>query len=276
MKAYLALTVLFLRDLVRRRMLWFLVVVGAGTLAFNYFLAREVGSLVEAGRSYDLAVSQASAVFHQFTRTLLPKIMLVAAALAVMVAPESRRNGTTQFVLSVPLRRRSLALSQFSAIAVFVILSVLIAHVGIAFGGWRIGAVSGEQAALSWLGLLVPVLAVVAVVFALSLVFSVPATLLVFAGVPLLLGVLKSGIQQTGLLKFPLVVRILEQATFLFPRPENLVVWPRMPTEMFHLGPPVPDWRLLAAHEICALLFWFVLGAWLYRRHNFGSRTALK
>jgi len=276
MKAYLALTVLFFRDLVRRRMLWLLVAVAAGSIAFNYFLAREVGSLVEAGNSYDVALREAAVVFHHFTRTLLPGIMLVVAGVAVLVAPESRRNGTTQFVLSVPLRRRSLALSQFSAIAIFIVLSVLVAHVGVAFAGWRIGVITPEQAALSWIGLLVPVLIVAAVVFALSLVFSVPATLLTFVGVPALVALATSVIRQTRILDSPFLVKLLEQTAFLFPKPENIVAWPRMPLELLQLGRPAPDWSLLAVHEVCTLLFWFVLGAWLYRRHNFGSRTALK
>ncbi len=271
-----SLIALFIRDLLRRRILWFLVTLIAAMVAFNYLLAQNSATAVEGGASADAALHQAAATFDQWIAYILPRIMVVGVVMAVLIAPESRRNGTTQFVLSVPMKRRSLAFTQFASIAVFISIAYMIIHFGVAIGGWRVGTVGLAEAAGAWVTLVIPALAVSAVVFALSLVFSLAATLVLCLAIPSGLVVLTEAVRQAEAFDPTVPLKMLEHAAFLFPAWENLIFWPRLPTEALNMGPATPGWGWLLAHEVLVVAFWVMLGSWLYLRHDFGSRTALK
>jgi ABC-type transport system involved in multi-copper enzyme maturation permease subunit len=195
--------------------------------------------------------------------------------LAAQVATESRKNGTTQFVLSMGTRRWVLAAAQFVALGIVLSVALLILHAGVAVAGFRTHFMSSREIGLSWLVLLLPALATAASVFSLSLTASTIETYLVFLGLPFLCRTIPQGIG--GLPKrFPLfLAKGIDNLMMLFPRFDELMTWPHLSFGAEGSSPP-PQWHWHAVQLAAATFFWVAFGLWLQRRHDFGSRMALK
>jgi ABC-type transport system involved in multi-copper enzyme maturation permease subunit len=270
-----ALVRIFLRDLVRRRLLWALIFITAAAMAIIYWTTQVMEEAVGNGESWDIATRRAASQLDNLVSLLRPWLGFVVVLFAAQVAPESRRNGTTQFVLSLGVRRNVLAAAQYVAMAIMLAAAIGILHTGFSVAGVKTGYLNGQEIALSWIALLVPSLAMAASVFALSLTASAFETYLVFLGVPVFTRILPGAIG--GFPKaFPLpLVRGIQNLGLLFPEFDELVLWPRL-SFGGGMAAPHPQWHWALAHTMAAVAFWVVLGVWLQRRHDFGSRTALK
>jgi ABC-type transport system involved in multi-copper enzyme maturation permease subunit len=270
-----ALVRLYLRDLARRRFFWGLFVLTAGVIAVNYWTTRMMEEAVSQGESFDIATRQAASRLDSLMSFLRPWVGFVVVLLAAQLAPEARRNGTTQFVLSLGVRRNVLALAQFVALAIVLTAALVVLHAGFSIAGVKTASLGAAEIGLSWATLLLPALAIAAAVFSFSLTASALETYLLFLGVPFIARVLPNALGG-----FPrgtplLLVRFVENLRLLFPEFDELVLWP-------HLSfgrpspPPLPQWHWPLIHLLVATAFWTALGVWLQRRHDFGSRTALK
>lgn len=256
-------------------MLWTIVALAIAALAISHWTNRMIEDAVGNGETWDIASRRAASRLNQLAASVREWSLVLGVLFAAQVAPESRRNGTTQFVLSLGVRRDTLAAAQFVALAVIVAAATLVLHLGFAVAGLSAHAVDMREAVLAWPTLFIPLLAACAAAFALSLTASSIETYLVMLVIPLLTRTLPALLHgfASG---FPsLLVRAIDNVSLFFPDLEQLVLWPHL-AYGGTAGEPRPalDWPL--AHAIVAVTFWIVVGLWLHRRHDFGSRTAVK
>jgi len=271
-----ALVGLFVRDLVRRRLLWVLTSIFAGVLAFNYYVTNQQQTLIEQGATPEQTTAAIAAAFEAVTRLLAAIVLPFATSLAVLVAPESRRSGATQFLLSVPVSRGRVAASQYGAVALLLAGVVAIMHVGLGYPAWRAGVMSGFELLVSWAPLLAVVLIQAAMVVALSTALSTSVTLITVLLVPFLLWLGTRVLISLGGVDATLVIRLCEHAQFVFPHLGNALVWPR-PFPVYDTGAvPRASALLSVAHEVASVSFWILLGLFLYRRSDVGTRTLLR
>ncbi|MBX3212426.1 MAG: hypothetical protein KF850_10370 [Labilithrix sp.] len=265
----------FLRDLVRRRMLWVIVLATLGVLAANYGIQRTMERAIGEGASWDVATRRASANLERLAEQVRDWLPVTIVLLAAIVAPESRRNGTTQFALSCGVRRGQIAAAQFAALSVILGVVIAIVHVGFAIPGVTTGAMSPAEVAAAWVGLLVPLFALAAAVFCLSLTATAIETYLVFLGVPFVVRTIPNVVGGfPHWLPRPIVTAI-DNFGLLFPEVDSLIPWPHLSYGK-PSGLPHAEWHWPAAHLSVVIAFWLVAGLWRYRRHDFGSRAAVK
>ncbi len=274
MTGFGSLVMLFLRDLVRRKFLWVLVVLTLGMVGLAYATTRTIEEAMGNGETWEMATRRATSQLESFASWMRPWLAFAVVLLAAQLAPESRRNGTTQFVLALGVRRHVLAAAQFAVLALVVTGGVLIVHAGFVVAGARTGNMRTLEIAASWLTLLAPLLAIAASVLSVSLTASALETYLLFLAVPLLASIVPTihGVPKVVPLAF---VRALENVKLLLPDPAELTTWPHLTFGEAH-GPPFPEWGFLVAQACTALAFWTLLGLWRQSRHDFGSRTSTK
>jgi len=275
MNAFAGLTLLFLRDLIRRRSLWIVIALLLAMLAINYYIQQEFQFSLERGERYDIASRRAVGMLEEYAGSIRELLMVGIVIIATLVAPESRRNGTTQFVLSIPLGRLRVALAQFAALGILVTLLVLVLHLGFCVTAWEYRAMDWWEMGTAWAPLLLSCLLLAAPVFAFSTVGSIIATLILFLVLPHAMEVAVMGLQSVRALDLGLLVKLLENIRMLFPRMEQLLFWPHLPAPNPAGLALAPEWGWLLLHELAVACFWCLLGYWLYRNHDFGSRTAL-
>jgi hypothetical protein len=274
--AFVALVLLSLRDLARRRLLWGVVLLLLGGLGLSYWARRLMEDMLELGASYDVATHRAAQTLESVASTLRLSTVFAVILVAAIVAPESRRIGTTQFVLASGVGRRAHAASQFVALAALVTAGTLVLHGGYFAALARLGTVSAAEAGLSWALLLLPLLAAAAAVFSMSLTLSTIETLLLFLAAPFALDVAILGASSLASHPWLWLVRLLESARLLFPNPADATPWPHLSFADPSQRPPVPESFWPAAHTLLAAAFWTGWGLLALRRHDFGSRTAIK
>jgi hypothetical protein len=281
MRQYLTLVYLFWQGLIRRKSLWLVVAVVGVVLLVNYTLQSEMRQMLEEGVRYDIATRRAAQALESYAQQIRQASGFLVLVIAALVAPPARRDGTTQFVLTLSVSRVRMALAQYGALAVFISLAVLVVHAGYMVAAYRLGTLRWSEALLGWPLLLVPLLLVATASFSLSL--TRPALLVygILLGVPyILLPVLEGWVGSWEAAQVPLSLRqssasVIDNLGLLFPRWGELVIWPRLslPTPE---RPPLPSWGLEAIHALSATAFWVATGLWAYRRQDFGSRLPTK
>jgi hypothetical protein len=281
MRQYLTLMRLFWQQLIRRKSLWIVMAVVGVALLINYAIQSQMKEMLQNGVRYDIATRRAAASLESYAEQIRMGSVVLVLVIAALVAPPARRDGTTQFVLTLSVSRGRLALAQYGALALFIFIGTLVIHAGYMAAAHRVGILRWSEALLAWPLLLVPLLLVAIASFALSL--TRPALLVygILLGVPyLLLPVLEGWVGTWEASDVPLALRlvsarVIDNLDLLFPRWWPLVVWPRLalPTPE---RPPLPAWGLEALHALAATAFWVVAGLWAYRRHDFGSRLPTK
>jgi hypothetical protein len=280
-RQYLTLVRLFWQQLIRRKSLWIVMAVVGAALLVNYTIQSQMRTMLEQGVRYDIATRRAAATLESYAEQIRGGSVFLVLLIAALVAPAARRDGTTQFVLTLSVSRLRLALAQYGALAVFILISVLVVHAGYMAAAYRLGILRWSEALLAWPLLLLPMLLVGSASFALSL--TRPALLVygILLGVPiLLLPVLEGWVGTWEAAQVPLALRqlsarVIDNLGLLFPQWWELIVWPRLalPTPE---RPPLPAWGLETLHALSATAFWVVAGLWAYRRHDFGSRLPTK
>lgn len=178
-------------------------------------------------------------------------------------------------MLSLGVHRFTLAAAQLVAVVLLLSAGVGILHAGFAVVGMKVGAMTGREAALGWLALLLPVLGLATAAFALSLTASAIETCLVFLGGPLLLRGLPSLANGFPRAMPTWCVRLVDNASLFFPSVSEITPWPHLSYGEVD-GPPYPEPGWYVVHLALAVLFWSALGLYRLERHDLGSRTALK
>jgi hypothetical protein len=279
-RQYRSLVWLFWQQLLRRKSLWIVVALAGALLLVNFAIASQMRGMLQEGIRYDIATRRAAAALDSYADQIRQWAVVLVLVVAALVAPPSRRDGTTQFVLTLSVSRRRLAMAQFGALGLFILAGVLVIHAGYAVAAYRLGVLRAQEAAVSWLFLLLPLVLWAAAGFSLSLTRPALLVYAILLGVPYLLLPLLSAFIASWSAKSPEVVRLLASRVvdnwgLLFPKVATLIAWPRatLPTPD---RPPWPAWTWEGLHALAASAFWIVIGHWTYRRHDFGSRIPTK
>ena len=280
MRRFGSLVRLFWQHLIRRKSLWVVVALVAAVMLINATIQSQMKDMLEDGVRYDIATRRAAATLDRYAEQLRQAAVMLVVVVAALIAPASRKEGTTQFVLTLSVSRLRLAAAQFAALAVFIFLGIVVVHAGYSMAAHRLGILSAPQALLGWAVFLAPLLLLASASFALSLTRPALVVYAILLGVPNLalplLGafVASWSVRVPELLRF-FSARALDNAGLLFPKIDTLVVWPRL---WFAVPerPPYPAWGLEVLHQVAVVGLWVTIGLWAYRRHEFGSRIPLK
>jgi hypothetical protein len=279
-RQYRSLVRLFWQQLIRRKSLWIVVALAGVVLLMNFMVASQMKVMLEQGIRYDIATRKAAAALDSYAAQIRQWSVVLVLVVGALVAPPSRRDGTTQFVLTLSVSRRRLALAQFGALGLFIIVGTLVVHAGFAAAAYRLGVLQVREASISWLFLFVPLLLWATTSFSLSLTRPALLVYAVLLGIPYLLLPLLSAFIGSWTTKVPEIVRlaasrIVDNWGLLYPEVATFIIWPRA-SSTTPARPPWPAWPLETMHVLAAIAFWVVIGLWMYRRHDFGSRTPTK
>ncbi len=277
MKHFLALTILFLKQFIRRKSLWIVFIVFAAMMMLNYYIQSQLERAIAEGVRYDIATKQTISSLQTFASQIRVYAVYLILIVSALVAPASRKDGTTHFVLTLSVSRLQLALSQYSALSIFVFISVIIVHVGYVVAAHDFGIMTLGEIMFSWLFLLLPLMLLSAAVFSFSLSCRFIVTLIIFLAVPYVL----LNLAEYAIIEFadyvPMAAeRFIDNLQFFFPPMQDVIIWPRISMGTMPKVPPIPDWTWQVWHTVFASLFWIVLGYFFYKKHDLGSRPATK
>ena len=280
MRRYLSLVRLFWQHLIRRKSLWVVVALVGIVMLVNVTIQAQMKDMLEEGVRYDIATRRAAVALDRYAEQIRQGTVLLVVVVAALIAPASRKEGTTQFVLTLSVSRLRLAAAQFGALAIFILLGTLVVHIGYNVAAYRLGILRVPQALLGWVVFLAPLLLQASASFALSLTRPALVVYAILLGVPKLALPLLSAFVANWSVRVPELVRLLsarviDNANLLFPSIDTLVMWPRL---WFAVPerPPYPAWGLEVLHQLAVVGLWVMIGLWGYRRYDFGSRIPLK
>ena len=280
MRRDLSLVRLFWQHLIRRKSLWVVVALVGMVMLINATIQSQMKEMLEEGVRYDIATRRAAVTLDRYAEQIRQGAVMLVVVVAALIAPASRKEGTTQFVLTLSVSRLRLAAAQFGALALFILLGTLVVHAGYTVAAARLGLLRVPQALFGWAVFLVPLLLLASASFALSLTRPALVVYSILLGVPNLALPLLSAWVASWSVRVPELVRflsarIIDNVGLLFPRIETLVVWPKL---WFAVPerPPYPAWGWEALHQLAVVGLWVVVGVWAYRRYDFGSRIPPK
>ena len=203
-------------------------------------------------------------------------VVYLVVVMSALVAPASRKSGTTQFVLTVPVSRIKLAICQFSAMALFVSGALIGLHLLYSYWAYRIGAIEVNEIMLSWIFLILPALATAAILFALSLTGSLGNVIVLLVIASMLLGILESWTAELSPYVPNFIFRARDNLALLFPSTRQMITWPHLPSSISTERGFMIDWGWLWLHECFVTIFWVTLGSWTYLNRQYGSRLPQK
>lgn len=276
-RPFTSLVKLYIKQLVHSKTLWIIGIIIAGMFIMNYFVRSNMDEILGSGASYDIASRKATSLLNNIAGTIRSYAAVIIVIVSALVAPQSRKNGTTQFVLSLSIGRYRLAFAQFCALALFIVLSIFILHIGFVACAGQYGVLNLSEIAFSWVYLLLPLLLYAVIVFVFSLSFSAIETYIVFLAIPAVGFSLLHYVAGELAGSIPLMlVRVIDNLSLLYPDFDSIIIWPRVAMEIHSKEPPFLDWTWQYIHILFSSAFWISLGLWCYRRYDFGSRTAIK
>ena len=277
MRPFLSLVNIIVRQMLRSKALWIIIGIFAIMAMVYFYNQSQFNRLLDEGISYDMATQQASGMLDRLARQIRGFSMIFVILISALVAPESRKNGTTQFVLSMQVSRLRLGIAQFIALSLFIAAAVFIIHIGFSIFAIQVDYFSLWEFFFSWFFLLVPLLLTAAVSFTLSLAFSSIIVYLIIFGIPsVLLNILNELIGWKDKEAPLFLVQLIDNISLLFPEPESLIFWPFMGPDISVSGPPYPIWIWSILNAIFVVCFWLLLAYAFYRNFNIGSRRPLK
>jgi ABC-type transport system involved in multi-copper enzyme maturation permease subunit len=276
-RPFTTLVKLFLQQMIRSKALWLISgLLLAMILLINYYQS-QFREFLGNGMTYEIATQKVIGNLKNIVLQIKSYGVVFIIIISALVAPASRKNGTTQFVLSMQITRFELASAQFSALALFVCAAVLIIHVGFSIAALRVEFIGISEVALGWITLLLPLLLAAAVSFSLSLTLSSIAVYLILFGGPLLfLPLLDTVMTWKGHWVPVPMARLFDNIGLLFPNPEFLIFWPFLSPNLTVTDPPFPIWTWSIANFGLTVMFWILLSYYYYKNFNIGSRQALK
>src|SRR5436190_17897814 len=95
---------LYIKDLIRRKMVWLVVLLTLAVVVLNYWTLRSIQD-VPRELTVEAATGRAAERLREIASVFRGWMVFAAVILGAIVAPESRRNGTSQFVLSLGIHR---------------------------------------------------------------------------------------------------------------------------------------------------------------------------
>jgi len=276
----LSLVRLFWQHLIRRKSLWIVIAIVGVVMLINAAIQSQMKEMLQEGVRYDIATRRAAASLDQYAGQIRGGAALLALVVGALIAPASRKEGTTQFVLTLSVGRLRLGLAQLGALALFLVLGSLVIHIGYSVAAYRLGVLRPSQALLGWLVLLVPLALLASTSFALSLTRPAVVVYAILLGIPYLALPLLGAFVGGWSTRVPAVVRLLsarfiDNLALLFPKADALLVWPNLWVTVPE-RPPYPAWGLEVTHHLATVALWVLIGLWAYRRFEFGSRIPLK
>jgi hypothetical protein len=277
MQQLTTLTTLFLKQLVRRRSLWILVAVLGVMLLVSYFVQKQIDNMMQEGARYEIATRSAASTLNNYAAQIRGFTIAFVLLVSALIAPAARKDGTAQFLLSLSIGRYQLAAAQFAALSAFLVATVFVIHGGYVYAGYPIGAVSPTQALAGWVMLLGPLWLAAAVIFSTSLsrpAMAVYGLLIVapYLAIPLA----ESSFDEWSAHVPVWLSRLVDGLELLFPKAENVILWPRLGLDVRPDASPAPRWGWYLAQHLFASAFWIALGLWRYRHHDLGSRLPTK
>lgn len=278
MNSFRTLVKLFLLQMRQSKALWIICGIMIVTILFYVYTQSQVKAWMDNGLSYDMATRQASGKLNELATGIKNYTVVFVFVISALVAPTSRKNGTSQFVLSFQVSRMTLALAQFLALAIFILAAVLIIHLGFGIMAFRLGHIGLMDLLFGWITLLVPALTVAAASFSLSLSLSPITVYLILLGIPSLVISLAESFFTSAMGGWVPVflARLVDNIALLFPNPGSLMFWPYLGPDVTVSAPPFPVWSWSFYNILFATIFWVSLGYYFYRSLNIGSRQVLK
>jgi hypothetical protein len=280
MRRYLTLGRLFWQHLIRRKSLWVVIALVGVVMLINAAIQSQMKGMLDQGVRYDIATRRAAATLDAYAEQIRQGAVVLVLVVGALIAPASRKEGTTQFVLTLSVSRLRLALAQFGALALFILLGTFVVHLGYSTAAYRLGILQIPEALFGWAVLLVPLLLLATASFSLSLTRPALVVYTILLGVPYIALPLLSAFVGSWSAAVPetlrlLAARVIDNVGLLFPKVEPLVVWPKLWVPAAE-RPPYPAWGWEVFHQISAVALWVVIGLWAYRRYDFGSRIPMK
>jgi hypothetical protein len=280
MRRYLTLVRLFWQHLIRRKSLWVVIALVGIVLLINAVIQSQMKGMLDEGVRYDIATRRATATLEGYAEQIRQGAALLVLIVGALIAPSSRKEGTSQFALTLSVSRFRLAFAQFGALALFILLGALVVHVGYSFAAYRLGILRTADALLGWAVFLVPLLLLAVASFSLSLTRPALLVYVILLGVPYLAVPLLTAFIGSWSTRVPEALRLLssrvvDNVGLLFPDLGPLIVWPKLWFSS-PARPPYPAWGWEAFHQMAAVALWVVVGLWAYRRFDFGSRIPMK
>ncbi|MFZ2632769.1 MAG: hypothetical protein WA081_10835 [Desulfosalsimonadaceae bacterium] len=277
MKPFFTLIDIFIRQMIRSKALWVMTGMMALMILINFYFQSQFDDWMKGGMTYDMATRKATGALTSMAQEIRTYASIFIIIIAAVIAPESRKNGTTQFVLSLQVSRLKLAAAQFIALTLFIVAAVLVIHSGFSVFALKMGFIGIPEVLLSWILLLIPLLLAAAVSFSLSLTFSTAVVYILVFAVPLILiELLDTLIRWKGQWIPVPVAHIVDNLNFLFIHPESIIFWPFLSPNLSVSDAPYPVWHWFLLNNFFAAGFWVMIGYLFYRNYNIGSRLPSK
>lgn len=280
MRRYFTLVRLFWQHLIRRKSLWVVIALVGVVMLINAVIQSQMKGMLDQGVRYDIATRRASAALESYAQQIRQGAELLVLIVGALIAPASRKEGTSQFVLTLSISRFQLALAQFGALVLFILLGALVVHVGYSVAAYRLGILRVSEALFGWAVFLVPLLLLAAASFSLSLTRPALLVYVILLGVPYLAVPLLTAFIESWSTRVPEAIRLVsarmvDNVGLLFPNVGPLITWPKLWFDT-PARPPYPAWGWESFHELSAVALWVLVGLWAYRRYDFGSRIPMK
>jgi ABC-type transport system involved in multi-copper enzyme maturation permease subunit len=277
MGSFFSLVRIFFSLMIRSKALWVICAVVISMVLINFYIQSQMNEWLEDGMTYDMATQRASNNLNSLAEQVRSYSVLLVTIVSALIAPASRKNGTTQFVLSMQVTRLRLSVAQYAALAVFIASAVMITHLGFCIVGLYIGSIGLLEVLIGWMSLLLPLLIMAAISFSLSTAFSSIVVYLTLFGIPFLLLPLLDTLMQWKGKWIPVpVARLFDNLGFLFPDPEFLMFWPHLSPGHMVTDPPFPIYSWSILNFIFSAAFWVFISYYLFANYNIGSRQPLK
>lgn len=280
MNAFRTLISLFIRQLLHRRSVVIIVILMLLMVVINFKVINRFNDFLEDGSSYDVATRRASNSLNRYANEITMFGVITIVLVSALIAPGSRRDGTTQFMFTIAVGRFRFAVSQFAALAAFVLAAAMLVHVGYVIPAMMLDAMTLPEILLSWIFLFVPMLMLSLVIYMISLSHAALTSYALILGVPLIIlpayeGLLGDLAKDDRAVAF-FLQRMINNLMFFYPKVDTFMVWPELLPKGDPGVLPVPVWTWSVLHSCSAILFWVIVGSWLFRHASIGSRNLLK
>ena len=171
-------------------------------------------------------------------------------------------------MFTVAVGRFRFAVSQFTALSVFVLAAALLVHIGYVIPALLLDTITVPEILFSWIFLFVPMLLLSLVIYMISLSHAALTSYALILGVPLIVlpayaGLLQDLAYDEWAIPF-FLQRMINNLQFFYPDLYRFMVWPKLLPAMDAGAVPSVDWTWSLLHGCSALMFWMLVGSWLF------------
>src|SRR5262245_13226701 len=130
MSRHFTLVRLFWQHLIRRKSLWVVIALVGVVVLVNIAVQSQMRAMLQEGVRYDIATRRASASLERYAGQIRQGAVVLAVIIGALIAPAARKEGTSQFALTLSVSRLELALAQLGALSLLVVLGTIVVHLG--------------------------------------------------------------------------------------------------------------------------------------------------